>query len=45
MFLTKDEFETNAWHMAIDEGQIEVLQQLWGCGKNILTAEELKSMF
>jgi hypothetical protein len=29
MFLGKDDFKKNAWRMAAEEGQIEVLNKLW----------------
>jgi predicted transcriptional regulator len=29
MFLDKDKFERNAWHMAEVRGQVEVLHKLW----------------
>jgi len=44
MFLGKGDFVMTAWHMAVYEGQIEVLQKLWEWAKEVLTQEDLNDM-
>jgi ankyrin repeat protein len=44
MFLSKDRFDQTAWHMAADNGRVEVKQKLCDLAKELqLTPEELKN--
>jgi len=45
MLLAKDENERTAWHIASEEGQIQVLYTLSESGKEVLTQEQLNNIF
>jgi ankyrin repeat protein len=45
MFLSKNTNERTAWHMAIEEGQTELLHKLWAWAEDLQTPEDLKTMF
>jgi hypothetical protein len=44
LLLAKDNEEMTAWHFASLGGKVEVLQKLWGWGKETLTVEELNNI-
>ena len=45
MFFAKDIYERTAWLIASKNGQIDVLNKFWEWVNEILTPEELNSMF
>jgi hypothetical protein len=45
MFLAEDGSKRTAWHMAAENGQLEVLQTFWEWAKQVLTQDELNIMF
>jgi hypothetical protein len=40
LLLAKDNWGRTAWHLATKEGNIEILEEMCVCCKEILTAEE-----
>jgi hypothetical protein len=45
MFLGKDNLKKTAWHMAAENGQIDLLHKLNDWARNVLRTEELNTMF
>jgi hypothetical protein len=45
LFLSKNNFGQITWHMAAEQGQVDILHKLWECAKEALTKEELNNKF
>jgi hypothetical protein len=45
MFLGKDNFNRTAWHMTAKNCQIDLLHKLNDWARNVLTTEELNTIF